>query len=121
MNKYEVNFANYYDKNPFIEFLDSLNKKERAEVLAFIEEFRDLKTKNMSLPKSLSKYLRDGIFELRVKHSNIISRSLYFYLDGKRIVFTNGFIKKTENTPLNEIEKALKYKKYYLSENKDEK
>lgn len=120
MEKFEVVFANYYNKLPFVEFLDSLNKTDRAEVLALIEEFRELKSKNQTLPKSISKYLKDGIFELRVKHSNTISRSLYFYLENKKIIFTNGFIKKTEKTPSNEIEKALKYKNYFIKEYKNE-
>lgn len=120
MEKFEVVFANYYNKIPFVEFLDSLNKKDRAEFLALIDEFKELKSNNQNLPKSISKYLKDGVFELRVKHTNTISRSLYFYLENKKIIFTNGFIKKTERTPSNEIGKALKYKNYYIKVHKNE-
>ena len=36
----------------------------------------------------------------------------FFYVDNK-IIVTNGFIKKTQKTPQNELKKALKYKKDY--------
>ena len=34
---------------------------------------------------------------------------------GKKIILTNGFIKKTQKTPSAEIEKAEQYRKEYLS------
>lgn len=61
-----------------------------------------------------SEYLQDGIFQLRTQLGNDISRVLYFFYDGKNIVLTNGFIKKTQVTPKNELEKAKKYRNDYL-------
>ena len=103
-------------KVPFIRFLDKLSLIEKAEILSIIEEFRLIKSKNENMPKSMSKFLKDGIFELRVRHTNRISRSLYFFLRDKKIVFTNGFIKRAEKTPTEEIEKALKYRELYLKD-----
>lgn len=54
--------------------------------------------------------LRDGIFEFRVRVSDNRIFRLLFFQDGG-IVFLNGFIKKTQKTPPNEIEKALKIKR----------
>jgi phage-related protein len=62
--------------------------------------------------------LRNGIFELKVRHTNKTTRSLYFYFVDKMIIFTNGFIKKTNKTPKQEIEKALRYKYLYMPEKK---
>lgn len=45
---------------------------------------------------------------------NIFSSVLYFFFVGKRIVLTNGFLKKTQKTPLKEIELAKKRKSDYL-------
>ncbi len=116
--EFEVDFVCLDSGNiPFINFLNSLNKLERAEVLTLIEEFRILKSSGEELPRKMSKYLKDGIFELRTKHENRITRSLYFFHVGRKIIFTNGFIKKTENTPNEEIKKAIKYRNHYL-ENK---
>lgn len=115
ITEFSIDFVKLDSGNvPFNKFLDTLSIIERAEVLALIEEFRILKSNNDNLPQSMSKFLREGIFELRTKHKNRISRSLYFFTINKVIVFTHGFIKKTEKTPINEIEKALKYRNIYL-------
>jgi phage-related protein len=59
--------------------------------------------------------VKDGIFELRTIQGNNITRILYFFVVGKQIVLTNGFIKKTQKTPKKEIELALKYRDDYKS------
>lgn len=105
---------------PFKKFLDSLNFQERADILSAIEELRFRLNNDMNVTNNLSKHLLKGIFELRVKHLTKISRSLYFFQIGKKIIFTNGFIKKTEQTPQDEIEIALKYKNYYIKKAKNE-
>jgi len=62
-----------------------------------------------------SEHLGDGIFELRAKVSSNISRVLYFFVVGKKVILTNGFIKKTQKTPKNEIDLAKKYRQQYLT------
>ena len=116
-SEYSIDFVKLDSGNiPFNNFLDSLSKLERAEVLALIEEFRRLKSKGENLSANMSGLLKDKIFELRTKHKNRITRSLYFFTIGKLIVFTHGFIKKTEKTPTIEIEKAIKFRKNYLED-----
>ncbi len=66
-----------------------------------------------------SEHLIDGIFEIRVKSGSDISRVLYFFVIGRKFVLTNGFIKKTQKTPKNEIELAKKYRNEFL--NREEK
>ena len=70
-----------------------------------------------TLREPYSKYVKDGIFEFRIKFASDISRIFYFFYVGDNIVLTNGFIKKTQKTPSNEIEKAIKYKKDYERRN----
>ncbi len=67
------------------------------------------------LREPYSKYLSEGIFELRAKAGTDISRVLYFFYVDHRIILTNGFIKKTQKTPAQEMEKAKKYRADYLS------
>jgi len=43
-----------------------------------------------------------------------ISRVMYFFYYGGRIILTNGFIKKTQKTPRSEIERAKQYRKDFL-------
>jgi len=39
---------------------------------------------------------------------------LYFFFVGRRIVLTNGFVKKFMKTPKSAIELAVKYKNDYI-------
>lgn len=95
-------------ERPAEEFLDRLTLKQRAKTVRDIEL---LKTYGNVLRAPTSKFLKDGIFELRTKQGSSISRILYFFFIGKQIVLTNGFIKKTMRTPTREIELARHYKK----------
>lgn len=61
-----------------------------------------------------SKHLEDGIFEVRVIVGKDSSRILYFFLEGKRIIFTNGFKKKTQKALRREIETAIRYRAEYI-------
>ena len=67
----------------------------------------------MPIKESLSKYLEDGIFELRTAFARKIARSVYIYQKGAKIILTHDFIKKTEKTPRKEIERAKKLRSLY--------
>ncbi len=112
-SKYTYNFAEVNGRIEMIEFLETLNPKEQAKIKAGMDKLIELLNNNSFPSEKLSKYLKDGIFELRIKLLNTISRSLYFFIEGKTIIFTHGFIKKTEKTPNSEIEKAKFIKKLY--------
>ena len=112
MSKYEIVF---YEKTngeqPVKEFLLKLNTKMRAKMVSTIVI---LSEHGHELREPYSKHIDEGIFELRAKFGSDITRVLYFfYVDGK-IILTNGFIKKTQKTPGEEIAKAKKYRDDYL-------
>ncbi len=48
----------------------------------------------------------DGLFELRLKAEEGIARLFYCTMVGKKIVMLHQFIKKTDKTPLKELETA---------------
>ena len=96
---------------PVEDFLDSLNDKMRAKMLLSI---RIIKEYGFMTRLPYSEELEDGIFELRAKAGSDISRILYFFVLGRRIVLTNGFIKKTQKTPRSEIERAKRYRADFL-------
>jgi phage-related protein len=60
----------------------------------------------------------DGLYEIRVQQGSDIFRIFCFFDNGQLVVLINGFQKKTEKTPKNEIEKALKIKKEYEHDRK---
>ena len=100
MQRYEVLFYDRPDgTEPAKEFLLSLDKKMLAKVL---KEINLLEENGPAVWEPYSKAIGDGIFELRAKVGSDITRVLYFFLSGRKIILTNGFIKKTDKTPSGE-------------------
>lgn len=104
----------YYKKSdgtyPAEEFILSQDVKMKTKLLRLLEL---LELKGNELREPYSKSLSDGIFEIRANQGNNITRVLYFFVVGKKIILTNGFVKKTQKTPENEIELAKKYREDY--------
>lgn len=90
-------------KEPVENFLDSLDDKMTAKLIGLMEI---LEEKGTELRMPYSEHLDDGIFELRCKLGSNITRALYFFYTGKKIIVTNGFVKKTQKTPPGEIKLA---------------
>ena len=57
-----------------------------------------------------------GLYEIRVEVGNNIFRIFSFFDKGNLVVLGNGFQKKTQKTPKQEIEKALKIMEEYKNE-----
>jgi len=99
MNKYEIIILEEAKL-----FLDSLEFKTRRKVLYNIWKSRELND------PELFKKLRGEIWEFRTNYSKKQIRLLAFWDKSTReetlVVATNGFIKKSQKTPRNEIEKA---------------
>lgn len=58
----------------------------------------------------------DGLYEIRVEAGNNIFRVFCFFDEGNLVILLNGFQKKSQKTPKNEIELAEKLKKEYFNE-----
>ena len=61
---------------------------------------------NLGLPHTKS--LNDGLFELRLKSKEGISRVFYCTKVGKNIVMLHSFVKKSQKIPKKEIDVARK-------------
>jgi phage-related protein len=94
---------------PVREWLKSLAKEERKTVGA------DILSVQYAWPvgKPLVDHLGDGIWEIRSRLSNRVARTLFVVVD-EEIVLLHGFIKKQQQTPLQELELAKKRKREYL-------
>jgi len=53
------------------------------------------------------KHLQEGLWEMRMRGRDGISRALYVAARGKRVVIVRVFVKKTQKTPRREIDLAL--------------
>lgn len=71
-------------------------------IVEIIEEF------GPNAGKSYTAALGHGLFEIRARGKEGISRSLFCTVKGKEIIILNSFIKKTQRTPRKEIDLARK-------------
>ena len=96
----------------FEAFMQTLKEKEQEKIQYGLLL---LKTQNR-LPKKFVKLIRDGVYELRTIYAGNIFRVFFIFDEGEIVVLFNGFQKKTQKTPQNEIEKALKIKEAYYAD-----
>lgn len=112
VSKFEVEFYETRSGScPMIEFLDSVNEKMRSRILRGLTI---LENNGNELREPYSKKIDEEIFELRIKSGNDISRLLYFFVIGSKIIITNGHIKKKQKADKRQIMMAKKYRKDYL-------
>ena len=78
-----------------------------------------LETKNR-IPAKFIDYIRDGLYELRMEYDGNIYRVFSIFDEGQIVVLFNGFQKKTQKTPINEINKALKIKEAYYADKRSQ-
>lgn len=102
-----------YYKSYFIDFFNSLDVGAKRKVAYVLDMIKTQKR----VSQNFVKHIRDGVFELRASHNGNIYRAFFIFDDGNIVMLFNGFQKKTQKTPNNEIEKALKLKNEYY-ENK---
>ena len=114
-----------------------LKDDSKVRKLVFYKDYYDVFIKNQrprvqakifwtiilieNIEKVPSKYLKyiigsNGVFEIRILTRNDIFRIFCFFNKQNELVLINGFQKKTQKTPQNEIDKALKIKHDYENE-----
>lgn len=93
MEKFKIELYEYQDGLcPIEKFIQELDEKMSAKLMGMLEI---LEEKGNLLREPYSKHLKKGIFEIRIKVGNNIIRVLYFFADNRKIILTNGFVKKT--------------------------
>ena len=97
----------------FKEFFEQLDHETQDKLLYVLTL---LKTQDR-LPIKFIKFIQDGLFELRMEYNGNIYRLFFIFEKGYIVILFNGFQKKTNKTPKNEIKKALTLMKEYY-ENK---
>ena len=92
--------------------METLKEKEQEKI-----QYGLLLLKSQDrLPKKFVKLVRDGIYELRTEYGGNIYRVFFIFDEGEIVVLFNGFQKKTQKMPQNEIEKAIKIKEAYYAD-----
>lgn len=103
-------------KDYFESFLKSQPQKVQDKIFKIVEAIETLET----VPSNYLKFLvgTDGLYEARIQLGSNIWRVFCFLDHDKLVILLNGFQKKTQKTPKNEIEKALKLMAEYHNHKK---
>lgn len=103
-------------KDYFSEFFVKQRQKVKDKIIWTFDLIEDLHR----VPETYLKHLEgtDGLYEIRIQLGSDIFRIFCFFDHGQLIVVTSGFQKKTQKTPRQEIEKAIKIKEEYFNEKK---
>lgn len=97
-----VEFENHFSK-----FLKQQPVKVQDKIFKIIEAIETLER----VPSNYLKMLvgTNGLYEARIQLGSDIWRVFCFFDNGKLVILLNGFVKKIQKTPRNEIDKALKF------------
>lgn len=114
--KWEIELYKKSNKEcPVLEFILSLPPKHKAKIereIDLLEEFGI----NLTYPHTQkiqgAKY--KGLWELRIKFASDISRIFYFMYLGKKFILLHGIAKKSNKTPLTELEIAKSRMEDYI-------
>lgn len=100
----------------FEEFFTRQRDKVKEKIIWTLELIEEID----KVPETYLKHLENthGLYEIRVQQGSNIFRIFCFFDRGQLVVLANGFQKKTQKTPRQEIEKAEKIKKEYEREKK---
>lgn len=107
MRRKIITYGGYFER-----FIATLTDKERRKIDYIISL---LETEDR-MPVKFIKYIRDGLYELRMEYGSNIYRIFFIFDEGQIVVLFNGFQKKDQKTPKQEIEKALKIKEAYYGD-----
>lgn len=101
-------------KDYFEEFFVKQRQKVKDKIIWTLDLIEEIDR----VPETYLQHMQDGLYEIRVKFASDIFRIFCFFDNDKLVILANGFQKKDQKTPKQEIEKALKIKKEYEDERK---
>ena len=104
----------FYYKNYYLDFFGKLKPEVKKKLNWTLQLIATID----KVPEKYFKHMTgtSGLFEIRVEVGSDIYRVFSFFDKGQLIILVNGFQKKTQKTPKNEIELAEKLKKQYYDE-----
>ena len=101
-------------KKYFLDFYEN----QTAKVQVKIEWTLNLIKVTPKVPEKFFKYVQgtNGLYEIRIEVGSNIYRIFSFFDKGNLVVLGNGFQKKSQKTPKQQIEKALRIMEEYQND-----
>jgi len=96
----------------FLEFYQSLDAKVKNKIQYVLELIKQVERVPVKFLAPMSGY--EGLYEVRVEYQSNIYRIFCCFDEGRLVVLFNGFQKKTQKTPKEELEKAMRLKNEYF-------
>lgn len=101
---------------PVLEWLEELRRRGKRKVVAKCQErIQRLAALGFELRRPLADFLRDGIYELRIRQGRVNYRILYFFHADETAVLAHGLTKEGQ-VPNADIERALRRKEAFEKE-----
>lgn len=96
---------------PFLDWFDGLPEKVQDKIVVRIERLKEL---GHELRRPEADYLRDDIYELRVRAQSVNFRVLYFFHGRQVVVLSHGFSKQQAKVSEEEIKLAISRRKAFV-------
>src|SRR5690349_19570987 len=97
---------------PVLEWLGKLRKKDQRAYVSCVAAVERLAALGHELRRPLADFLRDGIYELRIRKGRVNYRILYFF-HGAGLAILGHAITKEDVVPDIEIERCLRRKRAF--------
>lgn len=101
-------------------YFSDFYEKQSDKVKDKIDFILDLIKHEERVPKKFLKFLTgtDGLYDIKVSTTLINIRIFCFFDEGRLVILTNCFVKKTQKTPKKHLDLAIKLKKEYFKNKK---
>lgn len=99
-----------------MDFYKNLGDKVKEKVKYVLELIKQVDRVPEKFLSPMTGY--DGLFEVRVEYQSNIYRIFCCFDQGQLVVLFNGFLKKTQKTPKDEIDRAMRLKDEYFKSKK---
>ena len=100
---------------PVVEWLRELRQRDAKGYAKCVAAIRRLADVGHELRRPVTDYLRDGIYELRVKRGHVNYRILYFF-HGQQVAVLAGALAKEDVVPPIEIHRTIAHKKLFATD-----
>lgn len=96
----------------FLDFYKDLDIKVKSKIQYVFELIKQVERVPVKFLAPMTGY--DELFEIRIEYQSNIYRVFCCFDEGRLVVLFNGFQKKTQKTPIVEIERAMRLKDEYF-------
>ena len=101
-----------FHDNYFLDFYKTLDNKVKGKIQYVFELIKQVNRVPQKFLAPMKGY--EGLYEIRIEYESNIYRVFCCFDKGQLVVLLNGFQKKTQKTPKEEIERAMRLKDEYF-------